>query len=95
MQLGNGLALAYHNAQLEASAFREEFDPESFEDLTLPKVDVIHKVSPLPLTSPPFFKKNEFTFLSTCLACRTHVKRMERPLEERFICGQSDHYNGV
>lgn len=55
MQLGNGLALAYHNAQLEASAFREEFDPESFEDLTLPKVDVIHKVSPLPLTSPPFF----------------------------------------
>lgn len=57
MRLGNDLALAYHNAQLEASAFREEFDPESFEDLTLPKVDVIHKVSSLPLTSPPFFKK--------------------------------------
>ncbi|KAJ3554418.1 hypothetical protein NM688_g3122 [Phlebia brevispora] len=36
-------ALAYHNAQLEASAFREEFDPESFEDLTLPKYDIIHK----------------------------------------------------
>ena len=48
-----GSALAYHNAQLEASAFREEFDPESFEDLTLPKVDVIHKVL-LSLTSPPF-----------------------------------------
>jgi ATP-dependent DNA helicase 2 subunit 1 len=37
-------ALAFHNAQLEASAFSEEFDPESFEDLTLPKVDGIHKV---------------------------------------------------
>jgi hypothetical protein len=37
-------ALAFHNAQLEASAFSEEFDPESFEDLTLPKVDKIHKV---------------------------------------------------
>jgi len=36
-------ALAFHNAQLEASAFSEEFDPESFEDLTLPKVDKIHK----------------------------------------------------
>jgi hypothetical protein len=38
-------ALAYHNAQLEASAFREEFDPESFEDLTEPKYEMIHKVS--------------------------------------------------
>ena len=38
------VALAYHNAQLEASAFREEFDPETFEDLTLPKHDIIHKV---------------------------------------------------
>jgi len=38
------VALAFHNAQLEASAFSEEFDPESFEDLTLPKVDMIHKV---------------------------------------------------
>ena len=37
-------ALAFHNAQLEASAFREEFDPENFEDLTLPKYDAIHKV---------------------------------------------------
>ncbi|KIM74877.1 hypothetical protein PILCRDRAFT_800357 [Piloderma croceum F 1598] len=36
-------ALAFHNAQLEASAFSEEFDAESFEDLTLPKVDMIHK----------------------------------------------------
>ena len=38
------LALAYHNAQLEASAFREEFRPESFKDLTLPKHEIIHKV---------------------------------------------------
>ena len=38
--------MAFHNAQLEASAFREEFDPESFEDLTLPKYDMIHKVRP-------------------------------------------------
>ena len=37
-------ALAYHNAQLEASAFREEFDPESFEDLTLPTYESLHKV---------------------------------------------------
>ncbi|KAF9219431.1 Ku DNA-binding complex, Ku70 subunit [Gyrodon lividus] len=36
-------ALAYHNAQLQASAFREEFDVESFEDLTRPKYDMIHK----------------------------------------------------
>ncbi|KAG0705785.1 SPOC like C-terminal domain-containing protein [Suillus ampliporus] len=36
-------ALAYHNAQLQASAFREEFDPETFEDLTRPKYDMIHK----------------------------------------------------
>lgn len=38
------VALAYHNAQLQASAFREEFDPEAFEDLTRPKYDMIHKV---------------------------------------------------
>ncbi|KAI1792117.1 ku70-like protein [Ganoderma leucocontextum] len=36
-------ALAYHNAQLEASAFREDFDAEAFEDLTEPKYDMIHK----------------------------------------------------
>ncbi|KAH7910526.1 SPOC like C-terminal domain-containing protein [Hygrophoropsis aurantiaca] len=36
-------ALAFHNAQLQASAFREEFDPESFEDLTRPPLDMIHK----------------------------------------------------
>jgi len=36
-------ALAYHNEQLQASAFHEEYDPESFEDLTEPKVDMIHK----------------------------------------------------
>ncbi|KAF8835667.1 Ku DNA-binding complex, Ku70 subunit [Paxillus ammoniavirescens] len=36
-------ALAYHNAQLQASAFREEFDAESFDDLTRPKYDMIHK----------------------------------------------------
>ncbi|KAI0926332.1 hypothetical protein AcV5_008825 [Taiwanofungus camphoratus] len=36
-------ALAYHNAQLEASAFREEWDSGSFEDLTEPKYDMIHK----------------------------------------------------
>ncbi|KAI6043106.1 SPOC like C-terminal domain-containing protein [Pisolithus marmoratus] len=36
-------SLAYHNAQLQAVAFREEFDDESFEDLTRPKYDMIHK----------------------------------------------------
>ncbi|KAI0833848.1 ku70-like protein [Trametes gibbosa] len=36
-------ALAYHNAQLEASAFREDFDLEAFEDLTVPKLDMMHK----------------------------------------------------
>ncbi|KAL7279454.1 hypothetical protein ACG7TL_007297 [Trametes sanguinea] len=40
-------ALAYHNAQLEASAFREDFDPEAFEDLTMPKYDMMHKVRSL------------------------------------------------
>lgn len=43
-KLPHDTALAYHNAQLEASAFREEFDPEGFEDLTLPKYDTMHKV---------------------------------------------------
>ncbi|KAL0945327.1 hypothetical protein HGRIS_000828 [Hohenbuehelia grisea] len=36
-------ALAFHNAQLEASAFREQFDADAFEDLTEPKHDLIHK----------------------------------------------------
>ncbi|EGN99327.1 hypothetical protein SERLA73DRAFT_168812 [Serpula lacrymans var. lacrymans S7.3] len=36
-------ALAYHNAQLQAAAFREEFDAEAFDDLTKPKLDMIHK----------------------------------------------------
>ncbi|KAJ7771072.1 SPOC like C-terminal domain-containing protein [Mycena maculata] len=36
-------ALAFHNAQLQATAFGEEFDIDSFEDLTAPKVDMIHK----------------------------------------------------
>jgi hypothetical protein len=38
-------ALAFHNEQLQASAFREQYDPESFEDLTLPKYEMISKVS--------------------------------------------------
>jgi len=36
-------ALAFHNEQLQASAFREQYDPESFQDLTLPKYDMISK----------------------------------------------------
>ncbi|EJD06786.1 ku70-like protein [Fomitiporia mediterranea MF3/22] len=36
-------ALAFHYAQLEASAFREEYDPDTFKDPTLPKLDMIHK----------------------------------------------------
>ncbi|KAJ6561453.1 SPOC like C-terminal domain-containing protein [Mycena vulgaris] len=36
-------ALAFHNAQLQATAFGEEFDAEAFEDLTEPKFDMIHK----------------------------------------------------
>jgi hypothetical protein len=47
-------ALAYHNAQLEASAFREEYDPEMFEDLTKPKLDMIHKV---PYSHPFTFRR--------------------------------------
>jgi hypothetical protein len=38
------LALAYHNLQLEKAAFREEFNPETFEDLTLPNYKAMHKV---------------------------------------------------
>lgn len=37
-------ALAFHNAQLEAAAFREEFDPDNFVDLTEPNSKAIHKV---------------------------------------------------
>ena len=40
------IALSYHNAQLQASAFREQYDPDSFEDLTEPKVESMHKVRP-------------------------------------------------
>ena len=36
-------ALAFHYAQLEATAFREEFDVASFQDNTLPKSNTIHK----------------------------------------------------
>ncbi|KLO17356.1 ku70-like protein [Schizopora paradoxa] len=36
-------ALAFHYAQLEATAFREPFEPDNFEDPTLPKIDMIHK----------------------------------------------------
>ena len=36
-------ALAFHYAQLEATAFREEFDVASFQDHTLPKNNSIHK----------------------------------------------------
>ena len=36
-------ALAFHYAQLEATAFREEFNPASFDDHTLPKNDTICK----------------------------------------------------
>jgi Ku70/Ku80 C-terminal arm len=38
-------ALAYHNEQLQATAFRDDYDPESFEDVTLPPVKGIHKVA--------------------------------------------------
>lgn len=38
------IALAFHYAQLEASAFREEYDPSTFDDPTKPKLDMIHKV---------------------------------------------------
>ena len=42
--LSRTAALAYHNAQQEASAFREEFDPSSFVDLTQPNYEIIQKV---------------------------------------------------
>jgi hypothetical protein len=41
-------ALAFHYAQLEATAFREEFNPASFGDHTLPKNDtILKKAGPL------------------------------------------------
>ncbi|KAE9390609.1 Ku DNA-binding complex, Ku70 subunit [Gymnopus androsaceus JB14] len=36
-------ALAYHYEQLEAAAFREEYNPDAFEDQSEPNVDMIHK----------------------------------------------------
>lgn len=36
-------SLAYHNAQLEAAAFRDEYDPDSFTDLTEPNAKAIHR----------------------------------------------------
>lgn len=44
-------ALEYHNLQLEAAAFREEFNPETFEDLTLPNYKAMHKVDTIIETS--------------------------------------------
>jgi len=35
--------------QLQASAFREEFDPDSFEDLTEANIGQIHKVGAVQL----------------------------------------------
>ncbi|CAK5275225.1 unnamed protein product [Mycena citricolor] len=36
-------ALAFHNAQLQAVALHEDFDPDTFENLTNPNHDMIHK----------------------------------------------------
>ncbi|KIY53908.1 Ku DNA-binding complex, Ku70 subunit [Fistulina hepatica ATCC 64428] len=36
-------ALAYHNEQLQATAFQEEYNGEDFEDLTAPPLDMIHE----------------------------------------------------
>ncbi|TRM62208.1 ku70-like protein [Schizophyllum amplum] len=36
-------ALAYHNEQLQASAFREEYEPSDFDDQTKPAFDLMHK----------------------------------------------------
>ncbi|KAK0472013.1 SPOC like C-terminal domain-containing protein [Armillaria novae-zelandiae] len=36
-------ALEYHNAQLQASAFHEQYDPESFHDATEPQIDYMHE----------------------------------------------------
>lgn len=57
LSLSRCAALAYHNTQLEATAFREEFNPDEFEDLTLPKAEMIHKVPVIPTT------------IKTCLMC--------------------------
>ena len=40
-------ALTLFWGQLEAKAFQEEYDVESFEDLSLPRYDSIHSVSGL------------------------------------------------
>lgn len=50
-------ALAFHNEQLQASAFREQYDPASFEDLTLPKHEMISKVRAV-AASPIFLMIN-------------------------------------
>lgn len=38
------VALQFHHEQLQATAFREEYDPETFVDLTLPKYEMFRKV---------------------------------------------------
>lgn len=59
-------ALSYHNAQLEASAFREEFDPTSFEDPTEPKYDRMHQVQCSLLSHRSFADLSILTIRQRC-----------------------------
>lgn len=47
--LFDNAALAFHHEQLQATAFREEYDPDTFEDLTLPKYEAFRKVCVPPM----------------------------------------------
>lgn len=70
------VALAFHHAQLEASAFREEYDPDTFDDPTKPKLDMIHKVRPTLLSA-------QFVLNYPSPARRQADQRMERRSREQ------------
>lgn len=71
------IALAYHYEQLEAAAFREEYNADAFEDQTEPNVDMIHKVG----SKQSFLAETSSTRHST--ESRNVTQRMENFSRER------------
>ncbi|KAA1467266.1 Ku DNA-binding complex Ku70 subunit [Dentipellis sp. KUC8613] len=90
-------ALALHNAQLEASAFREEYDPESFEDLSLPKYNSIRKkVGPLVKEWKKFVRDDESA--NAIIVTTGSKRKAEMPIDEaemrsKYEAGILEKYN--
>ncbi|KAN0092527.1 SPOC like C-terminal domain containing protein [Tylopilus felleus] len=87
-------SLAFHNSQLQASAFREEFDTEAFEDLTRPKYDMIHKRAGALLKEWKKVLSNDENY--TAVVATTGMKRKadvsvdEADLRSKYAAGMLD-----